>query len=186
MPEQNTEMYAMGVTRYSNEKAKSITRDCIETALIQLLEYKDLDKISITEIVKRAGVSRTAFYANYTSKEEVLKVALAYVIEKIIALTPGDPRTSEYWMTLFSETKKYAEPFKLLLKAGLGDQILTEITEKVLVYTSEDTANRYKEILWIGALYNVLVNWVKNGARETVEYMAKLCAQIVNFDVKLI
>lgn len=183
MPEQNTKIQAMGVTRYSNEQAKSITRDCIETALIQLLEHKDLDKISITEIVKRAGVSRTAFYANFQSKEEVLKVALGYVIEKIIALTPGNPRTSDYWLTLFTETQKYAEPFKLLLKAGLGDQILSEITEKVLAYTSDDTANRYKEILWIGALYNVLVNWIKSGARETVTYMAELCAQIVDFDV---
>ena len=34
MAEQNTEMSVMGVTRYSNEQAKRITRECIETAMI--------------------------------------------------------------------------------------------------------------------------------------------------------
>ena len=42
-----------------------LTREAIETALLQLLEKKELAKISISELVKRAGVSRAAFYRNY-------------------------------------------------------------------------------------------------------------------------
>ncbi len=179
MAEQNTEMNAMGVVRYSNEQSKRITRECIEGALIQLLEQKEMEKISISEIVKRAGVSRTAFYSHYQTKEDVLKSALGEVIDQIILLTPGNPRDEGYWLPLFTETKKYIHPFSLLLKAGLGDQILSEITARVLAETADDKLSHYTEILWLGAIYNVLVAWVRSGAQEPPEEMATLCDQIV-------
>ncbi len=45
----------------------------------QLLEKKELTKISISELVKRAGVSRAAFYRNYDSKEYILETVLRSV-----------------------------------------------------------------------------------------------------------
>ena len=50
--------------RKSNQESNLLTREAIETALLQLLEKKKLTKISISELVKRAGVSRAAFYRN--------------------------------------------------------------------------------------------------------------------------
>jgi len=179
MAEQNTKMNAMGVVRYSNERSKQITKECIEGALIQLLEHKEMEKISISEIVKRAGVSRTAFYSHYQTKEDVLKSAWGDVIDQIIQLAPGNPRDEGYWLPLFTETKRYVHPFALLLKAGLGDQILSEITQRLLSETADDKLSKYTEILWLGALYNVLVTWVRSGAQESPEEMAALCDRIV-------
>ena len=52
----------------SNQEANQITRESIETALLHLMEKKDLPQISISELVKKAGVSRNAFdgRGNYT------------------------------------------------------------------------------------------------------------------------
>jgi len=58
-----------------NQENKAITRESIEISLLQLLEKKDFKKITISELVERAGVSRAAFYRNYGSKEEILKLA---------------------------------------------------------------------------------------------------------------
>lgn len=182
MAEQNTEMSVKGVIRYSNEQAKRITRECIETALIQLLENKEMEKISISEIVKRAGVSRTAFYSHYQTKEDVLKCALGDAIEQIDRLSPGDPRSESYWISLFSETANIAAPFRLLLKAGMGERILDEITERILASVPEDALHRYNEILWAGAVYNVLSHWVKTEPLVPSEEMARLCVKIVGFD----
>ena len=180
MAEQKTEMSALGITRYSNEQAKRITKECIKTALIQLLENKEREKISVSEIVKRAGVSRTAFYAHYQTKEDVLKSALGGVIDEIILLAPGNPRDEGFWLPLFEETKKYEHPFRLLLKAGLGDQILAEITERYLATIEDSTFARYQEVLWIGAVYNVLVTWIRGGSMEPAEEMAAICEAIVS------
>ena len=56
----------------SNKEANKVTRECLQTALIQLMSQKPFEKITITELVRRSGVSRTAFYRNYESKEEIL------------------------------------------------------------------------------------------------------------------
>ena len=183
MVEQETKMSVMGITRYSNEQSKRITKACIETALIQLLEEKEIDKISITELVKRAGVSRTAFYAHYETKEDVLKSALGETIERIDHLAVGDPRQESYWESLFKETSKVAAPFRLLLKAGLGDQILSEISEKIVAAVPKDSLYRYNEFLWVGAIYNVLTHWVLEKQPKSPEEMAKLCVKIIHFEV---
>ena len=59
----------------SNQEANQITRESIETALLHLMDNKDLPQISISELVRKAGVSRNAFYRNYKSKEEILELA---------------------------------------------------------------------------------------------------------------
>lgn len=59
----------------SNKESNQLTRESIETALLFLLEKKELAQISISELVQKAGVSRNAFYRNYKSKEEILELA---------------------------------------------------------------------------------------------------------------
>ena len=178
MSEGKTQMGQMGVTRYSNEQAKRITRECIEIALIQLLESKEMGKISISEIVKRAGVSRTAFYAHYATKEDVLKSVLNETISQIDRATVGDPRLESFWESLFIETGKIAKPFRMLLKAGMGDQILAQITESCLDKAAKDERSRYAEILWVGAIYNVLTHWILEGCPNSPKEMAKICVSI--------
>lgn len=73
----------------SNKEANQITRESIETALLHLMEKKELPQISISELVKKAGVSRNAFYRNYKSKEEILELAYE--------------RASQQWMDKWKE-----------------------------------------------------------------------------------
>nr|WP_082326184.1 TetR/AcrR family transcriptional regulator [Streptococcus sp. X13SY08] len=61
----------------SNKESNQLTKESIETALLFLMEKKDLHQISISELVRKAGVSRNAFYRNYKSKEEILEHAYA-------------------------------------------------------------------------------------------------------------
>ena len=60
---------AVTVRHLSNNEANRITRESICTAFLEIIMTKDFDDISISEIVRRAGVSRQSFYRNYGSKE---------------------------------------------------------------------------------------------------------------------
>lgn len=57
----------------SNKETNQLTKEAIETALLFLLEKKEIRHISVAELVRKAGVSRNAFYRNYKSKEEILE-----------------------------------------------------------------------------------------------------------------
>ena len=67
----------------SNKEANKVTRECLQTALIQLMSQKPFEKITITELVRRSGVSRTAFYRNYESKEEILNEVCRSFIDSL-------------------------------------------------------------------------------------------------------
>ena len=55
-----------------NKSKQSFTRDCAFLALMRLMRNKSLPSISVTELTKKAGISRTAFYNNYSSVEDVI------------------------------------------------------------------------------------------------------------------
>ena len=56
----------------SNNEANRITRESICTALLELMKTKEFKEISISELVRRAGVSRQSFYRNYKTKEDIV------------------------------------------------------------------------------------------------------------------
>ena len=45
-------------------ESNRLAKECIVTALVELMKIKDYDAISITDIAKKAGVSRMAYYRN--------------------------------------------------------------------------------------------------------------------------
>ena len=51
-------------------QANVLAKECMVSALMQLLEDKPLSAISVTELTEKAGVSRMTYYRNYQSKEE--------------------------------------------------------------------------------------------------------------------
>jgi AcrR family transcriptional regulator len=61
------------IKRYSNKITNKLTREAIYTALVILIKQKPFDSITVTDIVKKAGVSRTAYYNNYNTKKRHFK-----------------------------------------------------------------------------------------------------------------
>ena len=55
-----------------NEIANNIVKESLTDALFTLMSNKEFNDITITELSKKAGVSRLSFYRNYTSKEEII------------------------------------------------------------------------------------------------------------------
>lgn len=183
----NSEMEKREVLRLSNKESNKITRECIESALILLMAKKEYHEITISEIVKRAGVSRTAYYRNYESKEDILKNMLHDVITDVNGAMEQYSYVSEpeaYWKTLFSTIKTHRETFYTLIKAGFGYIILEEITKHMTYGIDEkDIKSRYDMIFWSGAVYNVLMNWIQYDTKQTEDEMVQICLYIMeNFN----
>lgn len=62
------------VKRKKAEYRSSIrSKQMIKDALLSLMIEKPFEKISITDIVRRADINRGTFYAHYSNTDEVLK-----------------------------------------------------------------------------------------------------------------
>lgn len=164
--------------KLSNEEINRITKDSIQEALVYLLSKKDIDDISVTEIVNKAGVSRTAYYRNYQSKEDILKDFSMNVFNLIFSQLDRedfakDPKN--WYRFLFTQIKNNARIVKLVVKARLytaeeflpkSDLTMLSINEQYQIYAMES------------ALVNLIQKWVEEDFVLSVEEMTELCFKL--------
>ena len=60
----------------------SSTAFLMDEALIQLLNEKDYEYITVKEVCKKAGVNRSTFYLHYESIDDLLEETLEYINKK--------------------------------------------------------------------------------------------------------
>ncbi len=67
-----------------NESKYFYTASLMNQALLALLEKKDIQFISVTEITKKAGVNRSTFYLHYDNVYDLLEETLANLHKEFI------------------------------------------------------------------------------------------------------
>lgn len=163
----------------SNQEANALTRESLEISLLQLLEKKELPKITISELVNRAGVSRSAFYRNYSSKEEILEGIFQGSIQRMVApLSKYNVKTELYqiWLALFKEAKKEAYIISLAIDYNMEkllEQAVFDFLEKRNKGKKKELGS-YMNSFWSSALVSVLSKWIKDGMKVPAEKIAKL------------
>lgn len=147
----------------SNKASKELTRESLKIALYSLLKTKKLENIHVSELVKKAGVSRSGFYNNYSSVKEVLLDSINCVIKELLSLFTDDLASN--LMKVIKTYKKYQKYLINLYQSGYA-YILLELYNKQFKDLKEDM---YYYMAWNGLIYNFLSLWVINGMKETDE-----------------
>lgn len=182
-PKIKTELEKRDVLRMSNEESNRLTKECLTTALICLMGEKPFDKITITELVKRSGVSRTAFYRNYTRKEDILwemNDAFMEVLVRSFTALRDHKDSYQWYYDFFLQIYENADEMRLILQANLPIEPL--FSPDFIIKRLSLSLNRsqyYHFLAWQGAFSTVLINWFREGMKEDVAYMAKLCTHLM-------
>ncbi len=171
--------------KLSNDEAHELTVECIEQALLALLSKKKLDEISITDITKRAGVSRTAFYKNYQSKEEVIRGIISSVFQEImkvvqaqIDFAPNDK--AGLWWVLFEVLKEKSQLVSMCFGADQGVSFLEYTTQLAVDNLKHLSNNLYYPYYIGGAIQNTIRLWIERGMQETPAEMAQILIEMDN------
>ncbi len=185
---------------------KETTKDCIFTALISLMEQKEYKYITVTDIARKAGMSRMTYYRTYSSKEDILvqhfqKTAQAMVPAAARGGAPdGAPAAGSdvlpdsavdccamtalrNFFTYFQKNRKLT---KLLEDAGLMGllvecfSVFTDYLYHTLHAQTRETAqHNYAAHFAIGGLFSILICHLENGALESPEEMAEITLAIM-------
>ena len=180
--EPRTILEERNVLRLNNEESNKLTRECLTAALMQLMKEKSLDKITITELVKRSGVSRTAFYRNYSSKEDILVDIRNYIAEtsNSFLVKPELKDNSRLWFReCFKIVQDNADLIRPILdaKLTLGDFFKNQSVLDSL-YSTDNRMNRYKNLAIEAAFQRIIIVWFDEGMIESVDEMASFCNDI--------
>ena len=114
------------------------TQKLLREALIELIEERDFETLTVGEITGRALVSRAAFYRNYQDKyslvEQIFDEAMSALLDAVGDLGTAHPAGS--WVAFFEHIAEYERLYRALLgrkgspwfvrrmRASLGDLIV--------------------------------------------------------------
>ena len=86
-------------------KTAIASQAAIAEALIELMKDKPYSRISVSEICKRAGVSRQTFYSLFASKDNVI----SFILERKYCFRPQDHECCRSSMTLEDICRAYSQ-----------------------------------------------------------------------------
>ena len=170
--------------RKSNQESNQITKECIRTALLSLLGTDTFDKITVTSIIKRAGVSKGGFYRNYKSKENVLQEICDEIFSYIWEFLSNhdfyeNPR--QWYIDLFQNISDHADAYQLFVNAQVPKNVVLNFDEECLLkklQRSDSTLDRYYARAIIKSVSELVLVWFENGMKESPEEMAEILLKI--------
>ena len=76
-------MYSPQVRNTKADRRSQRTRQLLSTALIEVMLAKRYDEITVQDIIDRANVGRSTFYAHFLDKEDLLVSQLTRVLDAL-------------------------------------------------------------------------------------------------------
>ena len=163
---------------------KSIkTKKQVSKTLIKLLNYKPLDLITIKELTEKANISRTAFYNNFHTLEDVLK----YIYQNAHKQVFKDKYShlsyvysDEHIKDMIHFFDKNSKLLLVLIKWNLIEFIAKYNTEIVLSYTQHYKNKFIREHAFYfisyyhGSLFNICTYWIASGKQESSDTLFKM------------
>ena len=161
-----------------NNKRKREYMERIEKVFIELLQTKELNEISVSDICKRAGLNRTTFYANYIDIYG-LADAIRDKLENEVSGLYKDEITQRFnshdYLKLFRHIKDHQIYYQTYFKLGYDNNF------KIFRYDTglarEHFQNRFIEYhmeFFKAGITQIIKLWLKNGCKESPEVMFEI------------
>jgi AcrR family transcriptional regulator len=168
------------------------TRELLIHALLELIETRHYDQISVQDIVERADVGRSTFYAHYENKDALLMGGFEHLLEMLVQQIQCDSTGQLTFETvmLFEHARGNYEIYRTLLW-GTGFELLikdghTALSEKIekrlweLGFTSDESLVPLPVLSCslAGSLLVLLKWWLDNKMPYPPEHMNEIFQQL--------
>ena len=182
-----------------NERKYFNTAIKMDKALIELLEKKDFEYITIKEICAKAGVNRSTFYLNYENTTDLLNETTQYITDNFLSYFSMEEKefsfdfescelsellfiTPEYIMPYLTYIKENRCVFKTTLK-HMGTLNFNSLYEKMFEYVFDPILNRFnfpeherKYIMqfYLTGITAVVAKWISNDCCDSIEVICSV------------
>lgn len=163
-------------TANNRRRRESVER--IEKVFIDMLQTKELNEISVSDICKQAGLNRTTFYANYTDiygLADSIRDKLENEVSEVYQEEINTGFNSNDYLKLFKHIKANQLFYKTYFKLGY-DNNYRIITYDVNL-AQEHFQNRFIEYhmeFFKAGITKIIKMWIENGCQESPEDMFEI------------
>lgn len=174
-------------------------------ALVELLNKKDYEFITVKEICAKAGVNRSTFYLHYDTIEDLLEECIENSNKQFMEYFPETtqdffgklPFASKEELVLV--TPKYLTPYLTYIKENKNFHLVATKHNVLMNSTAkfnslnrhvfkpifskfgiDEKAEGYMIAYYLNGVTAIINEWIKKGCKDEIEYIEKLIIDCVN------
>lgn len=171
------------------------TRQLLLEALVALILEKGFDAVTVQEVIDRANVGRSTFYAHFRDQEDLLLSGFEHLRTHFEAQLIGESVSEESpWalsLMMFQHAQSQHRLYKALAGKQGGNIVLTYIHKYLLVIIRKHMASQWPantkapiplEVMahyLVSSFMSLLTWWLDNGLPYSPEEMTAMYRQLV-------
>lgn len=170
------------------------TKHAIFKAFVELLNEKDVNQITITDIAKKANINRKTFYNYYSDAYEVMKEIENLTVEAFInnmgtvEFTNMADFLTEIFIKFTETVNNDLQFFNLLFKTNNRSFLIVKIVEALKKYvqkrieeSNELDMRRFEVVsnFYLSGVLSVYMNWFMNNYDQSIEEISALLTELV-------
>ena len=169
-----------------------MTKRLLKTALIELMQEKPFEQITIKELCEQADLNRTTFYLHYDDQRGVLQDIEKETMEKTVEFMKNvspDADTVDMVAAYLSYVKENAQVFQTLLlrydSKPFRQEFVLYTLDRIrgnLPYYGDPEHERYVLTFLMEGSNHIVMEWIRQGfdlpAREVATLIYKLCDSV--------
>ncbi len=171
----------------------------LKNALISLLKQKNLQQITVTEIVQVADVNRGTFYKHYQYKEELLEEMVDSIIVDLIDSYRAPYKKGENLsvdnlnvsaIKIFDHVENHSEFYAIIAKSnaliGLQSRICKQLTDLMSEVVEQSREIKGIELNLLAsyqayAIWGLIIEWINQEFKYSATYMSNQLLTILQF-----
>ena len=160
-----------------NNKRKRESQDKIEKTFLQLIQKKNIENISVSDICKITGLNRSTFYSNYIDIYDLVEKVKLRMADEFAnnQYSKNSKQDSQGYLNLFKEIKENQIFFKTYFKLESISKSPATIFNKEMAQKYYDNKHIDYHIEFFRAGLNAVIEkWLENNCKESAEEMAEV------------
>ena len=163
-----------------NNKRRQASKQKIERAFMELLENHEIKEITVSQIIKKAGLNRSTFYANYLDIFDLADKTRERLEQEFSELLSDYNYFSEHSgaLKMFTHVRDNQLFYQTYFKLCYDDKHLVCVYDTKRAEYEHIAANlQYHIEFFRNGLNAILKMWLRGGCKESPEEMAEVLKQ---------
>ena len=156
---------------------EKMAKGYIMEALLGLMNKKDYNDITITDITKKAGVNRVTFYRNFTNKDDVIIEHLKNCDKQFEKNRNENDKGLYQMLRYFNDNKKL---ISLIYKSKSQHLLLKHLLSNLNYNKNDENIWAYTKSAWAYFMFGWAQEWYLRGMKESPEELIEIIEKVQN------
>lgn len=161
-----------------NNKRRQRSRECLESAFLELLQGKELNQITVSELCQATGLNRSTFYANYEDIYDLadkIREKLEQEVNDLYQQDVANKYNSQDYLRLFRHIRDNQLIYKTYFKLGYDRMYQIKLYDFPLAERMFQGKHIDYHITFFMAGFNAMIRkWLDGGCQESPEEMGEI------------